>query len=98
MSYNVYMSGTRVRSIAEFTDFDGQLADPDTREFKYRPGAGVIQTNANPTRLSLGTFYVDVDTSGWDGPDNLLYTCQWKGTGLVQAIGPDYFEVEPPAL
>ncbi len=94
---NVYMSGTLVRSIAHFVNVQGADADPTTTTAKYRAGVGSIQTPA-PVHDGLGFFHVDIDTTGWAGPENLLYTCQWQGTGAVIAIGPDYFEVEPPAL
>ncbi len=94
---NVYMSGTKVRSIAVFTNLAGVATDPTVTEFKYRIGTGVVQTPAT-VHDADGTYHYDIDTTGWTGPDNALVTCQWKGTGLVQAIGPDFFEVEPAAL
>lgn len=93
-----YISGTRVRSVASFTDFDGKLTNPTDVEFKYRAGAGQANTDNSPVNPEDGVFYSDVDTAGWTGPDDLLYTCQWKGTGDVEVIGLDYFVVEPPAL
>jgi hypothetical protein len=95
---NKYISGTRVRSTATFLNIDGVLTDPSDVEFSYRAGAGKTSTDSNPTNPTDGSFYSDIDTAGWSGPDNLLYTCQWKGTGTVEAIGIDYFEVEPPAF
>ncbi len=95
---NKYMSGTRVRSIATFTNFAGVAADPDTITFKFRAGAGATTTDAAPTRDATGVYHRDIDTTGWAGPDDLLYTCQWSGTGAVVAIEADYFEVEPTAL
>lgn len=95
---NRYMSGTRVQSSAVFTDVDGDPADPSTITFKYRAGSGAIVTDAAPVRDGAGTYHSLIDTSGWTGPDHLLYTCEWIGTGTVEAIGADYFEVEPPVL
>jgi hypothetical protein len=95
---NKYISGTRVRSTAVFEDINGLPASPSDVTFKYRAGAGEVYTDINPANPVEGEFYSDMDTSGWNGPDNILYTCQWAGTGLVEAVGFDYFEVEPPAF
>lgn len=99
MIMNKYISGTKVRSIATFLDFTGAPANT-TATLKYRPGAGATQTIASGSISTSGTgiYYFDIDTTGWTGPDDLLYTCQWSGSGAVQAIGLDYFEVEPAAL
>ena len=91
------MSGSLVRSSAVFTNIAGTPTDPTTTTAKYRAGVGATQ-NPAPVHDGAGLFHVDIDTTGWAGPENLLYTCQWQGTGAVIAIGPDYFEVEPPAL
>jgi hypothetical protein len=93
-----YISGTRIRSVAFFENIDGVPTSPSDVEFKYRAGAGETFTDINPSNPVEGEFYSDIDTSGWVGPDDILYTCQWKGTGLVEAVGLDYFEIEPPAL
>lgn len=99
---NSYMSGTLVTSTAQFVNAAGVLADPTTITFKYRAGAGVTQTVVYPTapvvRTATGVYYANIDTTGWVGPGNLLYTTEWVGTGAVQAIEPDYWSVEPPAL
>ena len=95
---NTYMSGARVRSLASFVNVSGVATDPTTVTFKYRAGAGSVQTISSPSHDSTGAYHFDIDTSGWTGPDNTLYTCEWIGTGTVQAINTDYFEVEPPAL
>lgn len=94
---NVYVSGTRVRSEAQFVDASGAAADPDVTTFTYRPGTDAPTTVA-PTKDSTGVYHYDIDTSGFAGPDLLLYACQWEGTGAVQVIGDDYFQVKPPAL
>jgi hypothetical protein len=95
---NVYMSGTRVRSIASFVSADGVAADPTTTTFKYQAGTQAVTTITTPIHDGTGAFHYDIDTTGWAGPDNVLYKCEWIGTGNVQAISTDYFQVEAPAL
>jgi hypothetical protein len=98
-SVNKYVSGTRVRSIATFTNAAGAAADPDTTTFKVRAGSGATTTDAGPTRDALGVFHRDIDTAGWSGPGELLYTTEWIGTGAVAVVSePDYFKVVPAAL
>jgi len=95
---NTYIAGSLVRTIANFINSAGAAANPTNVTLKYRAGAGSVTTIPGPDNDGTGTYHWDIDTTGWDGPNNLLYTCQWTGTGAVQAIGIDYFEVEPPAL
>ena len=95
---NTYISGSLVRDIAQFVNSSDAATNPTTTTLKYRAGAGDVQTIAAPDNDVEGTFHWDIDTTGWTGPGNLLYTLVWIGTGAVQAIGTDYFEVEPPAL
>jgi hypothetical protein len=92
------MSGSVVRSIATFRDINGVLTNPTATTFKYRAGAGSTQVINAPVNDSPGIFHYDMDTSGFQGPDLLLYTLEWIGTGVVQAIDNDYFNVEAPAL
>ena len=99
---NLYVSGTLVTSIANFVNAAGAPTDPSTITFKYRIGAGATTTVLYPSapiiRDSQGNYHANLDTTGWAGPDLLLYTVQWTGTGNVVAIQPDYWQVEPPAL
>lgn len=94
---NTYISGTLVRSSASFVNSSGVPADPSTTTFKYRPGAGSTQS-VTPVHDSTGLFHYDMDTTGFEGPDTELWTCQWQGTGAVVAIQTDYFGVTSPAL
>jgi hypothetical protein len=97
MNMNVYTSGSLVRSSAFFVNAAGAPADPTTTVFKYRPGTGAVQT-VSPTRDGAGAFHFDMDTTGWAGPDIQTWTCQWAGTGAVQAIGDDNFGVKASSL
>jgi hypothetical protein len=80
----------------------GAAADPTTVTFKYRIGAAAIVTAVYPAapivKDSIGNYHANFDTSGWAGPDNLLYATEWFGTGAVLAINDDYWQVTPPAL
>ena len=98
MSYNIYMSGSVVRSVATFRDINGNLTNPTATTFKYRAGAGTTQVISAPVNDEEGIFQYDMDTSGFLGPDLLLYALEWIGTGTVQAIDNDYFQVQAPAL
>lgn len=95
---NTYMSGSLVRTIAVFTNSLGQNENPTSTTLKYRAGSGAVNTIPNPTNDSAGVFHYDIDTTGWAGPGDQLYTCEWIGTGVVQAINVDFFTVSPPAL
>lgn len=99
---NVYISGSLVQTAAQFLNQAGQPADPGTITLKYRAGAGATQTlvygSSGIQRQGTGSYTFNIDTTGWAGPGYLLYTTEWIGTGAVQAIGIDYWQVEPPAL
>jgi len=43
-------------------------------------------------------YHVDIDTTGWSGPDIQTWVTQWQGTGAVVAIEDDWFGVKAPAL
>lgn len=96
------MSGSLVRSNAAFTNAAGAAADPTTVTLKYKTGAGSITTVTYPSsptaKDSTGNYHADFDTTGWAGPDALLYVTEWTGTGAVQAIASDSWQVTPPAL
>lgn len=99
---NVYMSGTMVRSAAAFADDTGAAADPSSVVLKYKKGAGSTTTVTYPSspivKDATGGYHANFDTTGWAGPDSLRYVAQWQGTGTVQAIGSDEWDVTPPAL
>ena len=75
---------------------------PESVTLKYKSGAGSVTTVTYPSppivKDSTGNYHADLDTTGWSGPDALLYATEWAGTGTVQAIGSDYFQVTPAAL
>jgi hypothetical protein len=99
---NLYMSGSLVQSLATFLNASGIPTNPTVITFKWRAGAGVTNVAVYPAApvvlVSAGIFYANIDTTGWAGPGNLLYTTEWVGTGTVQAIQSDYWQVEPPSL
>jgi hypothetical protein len=95
---NLYTSGSMVRSSAAFVNTAGVPTNPTTITFKYRAGAGSVNTIVGPTNDGPGAYHYDIDTTGWAGPDTQLVTCQWQGTGAVVAIDDDYFGVTAPAL
>lgn len=99
---NIYMSGALVGSTATFVNASGAPTDPSTIVFKWKAGAGTVTTITYPdariTRVAQGVYTSNVDTTGWTGPGNILYTTEWIGTGNVQAPGADYWEVEPLAI
>ena len=99
---NSYMSGALVRSSAAFADASGAAADPSGVVLRYRKGAGSITTVTYPSspviKDSTGGYHADFNTTGWAGPDSLRYVAQWQGTGTVQAIASDEWDVTPPAL
>src|SRR6185437_525699 len=102
MSTPVYMSGSLVTSTATFYNDEGAEADPTTVTLKYKQGSGATVTVTYPSppivRDAEGVYHAELDTTGWDGPDNLLWATQWSGTGNVQAIAVGYWQVSPLAL
>lgn len=103
MSYSTYAAGTLVREHGLFFDVDGNPADPTAVTLLYQPGpqAAVIAVTygaGQVTRVSEGVYYYDIDTSGWTGPGLGLFTARWAGTGNVQAVDVDYFEVIPAPI
>lgn len=99
---NTYISGSLVRSSAAFLDASGAATDPTAIVMKWRTGAGSTTTVTYPTapiiKDSAGNYHADFDTTGWTGPNPLEYFVQWTGTGTVQAIDADVWEVTPPQL
>src|SRR5215472_6709212 len=97
-----WISGSLATSTATFLDDTGSPADPTTITLKYKVGSGstttVVYPSAPVTRASTGVYQAELDTSGFSGPGQQLWTIEWIGTGTVQAIGVSYFLVTPPAL
>jgi hypothetical protein len=87
-----YLSGTIVRSIANFADVNGALADPTTVTLKYQIQGGSVQS-VSPLHDSIGVFHFDFDTTGFTGSGAQLYTLLWKGAGAIQIPGVDTFTV-----
>lgn len=99
---NTYMSGSLVTSTATYANDAGTPTDPTVVTLKYKTGSGATTTVTYPSapvvKVSTGVYSAEFDTSGWTGPDNQLWATQWSGTGTVQAIAADYWQVTPPAL
>lgn len=99
---NTYVSGSLVRVTGSFFDVTGTAADPTTVTLKYKKDAGDVTTltyaDADLTKDATGVYHVDLDTTGWAGPDTQLWTLEWIGTGTVIAIVSDAFKVTPPAI
>lgn len=94
---NTYVAGALVRTIANFTDVNGNNADPTTTTVKYILPGGTVQT-PTPVHDSTGNFHYDIDTSGVGGGFSPTAEVEWKGTGAVQAIAVDQFLVTPAPL
>ena len=96
------MSGSLVRETGTFLNVSGVATDPTTVTFKYKKDAGSTTTltyaGGGVTKSSTGVYYVDLDTTGWAGPDTQTWVMEWIGTGTVVAIAGDSFKVSPPAL
>lgn len=97
-----YMSGSLITSTATYFDENGDAADPTVVTLKYKTGSGATITAVYPslpvTRVSTGVYQAELDTTGFTGPAQQLWTVQWAGTGNVQAIAVSHFQVTPPAL
>lgn len=103
---NTYLAGSLVRvatyagglpePAGGFRDANGVLADPTTVTLKYRPGmsASVVTViyPANPVvRDAAGLYHADLDTTGFSTD---TWTYEWIGTGDVQAIADNTFQVQ----
>lgn len=99
---NSYVSGSLVRVTGTFTDVNGSLVDPTTVTLKYKVGGGSIITltfaGGGLTKQSTGIYYVDLDTTGFTGPNYQTWTLEWIGTGTCVSISNDTFNVTVPAL
>lgn len=98
-----YTSGSLVRTLVAFANSAGTAADPSTITLKYRPGpAGAVTTVVYPTapiiKDSTGNYHADLDTTGWEGTGPLTWQIQWTGTGSLQAIGTDTWQILPTPL
>lgn len=99
MAVTTYMSGSLVRSSAQFNDITGALADPTTVTFKYQIGSGsVTDLSGSIVKESTGKYHCDVDTTGFTGPGTAVYVVEWKGVGAVQAINSDTWSVTPAPI
>lgn len=84
------IEGTVVRfyTSSPFTNLAGAAADPSTVIFAYQVGSnpvqqvtyGVPQSWGTVSKDSVGTYHVDIDTTGSPG----AWTWTWVGTGSVQ--------------
>lgn len=97
-----YVSGSLITSTATFSNAAGTPADPSVVTLAYRKGYGTTVTVVYPdppiTRTGTGVYQADLDTSGFTGPDNQLWTIQWSGSGNVQAINVSSWTVTPAPL
>jgi hypothetical protein len=97
-----YISGSLVRTNASFANLAGGATDPSVVVLKYKKDAGATTVVTYPAapivRDSAGTYHADLDTTGWGGPGLQHWEIQWSGTGVITAIGDDWFDVEPPSL
>jgi hypothetical protein len=99
---NVYISGSLVRTTATFVNISGANTDPSTVTLKIKQDAGTTNSYAYGssavTKDTTGIYHYDIDTTGWTGNNDTLYTLEWIGTGTVQAISTDAFEVSKAPL
>jgi uncharacterized protein YfaS (alpha-2-macroglobulin family) len=65
------------------------LTDPTTVTLKVLDPTGVV-TTPTPVHDSTGFYHYDLDTTGKTG----LWTYEWIGTGAVQAIAANQFNVK----
>jgi hypothetical protein len=103
---NTYLAGSLVRvatyagdiisPVGGFRDDTGTLADPTTITLKYRPGteASIVTVTypaAPVVRDAAGLYHADLDTTGFSTD---TWTYEWIGTGDVQAIADNAFQVQ----
>ena len=98
-----YTSGSLVRTLCTFANSAGVTSDPSVVTLKYRPGPGattvvVTYPSAPIVRDSTGVYHADLDTTGWFGVSALQWTIEWLGTGTLQAIGTDTWQILPEPL
>lgn len=97
-----YMTGSLVRESVTFLDSEGVPTDASGVTLTYRRDAGAVITltlsNGDVSHLDTGSYFADLDTSGWDGPGVQLWTLEWVADGNLAAITGDSFAVTPPAI
>jgi len=91
-----YVSGTLVRSLAQFSNLSGPN-NPTSVTLKMNK-FGVVST-PTPVSDGAGAYHYDVDTTGLTvGTPPSEITLEWIGTGTVQAIGSDNMQVTAPVM
>jgi len=77
-----------------FKDENKALFDPDTQVVKiYDPAKSLKATISNPTKVSLGVFYIeyDIPSDATEGE----WVAKWKAVkGTYKETEPFYFNVE----
>lgn len=76
-----------------FLNASGVLTDPTAVTLKIADPTGQVTTPA-AIRDSTGFYHYDVDTTAKPG----LWTYEWIGTGVVQAIAANQFKVIPAPI
>ncbi len=105
---NTYLAGTLVR-VATYTgpvssptggflNSSGVLTDPSTVTLKYRTSeTGAVITVTYPAapvvKDGTGLYHADLDTTG---SAEALWSYEWVGSGLVQAVASSAFIVRDP--
>jgi hypothetical protein len=97
---NIYMAGALVTVSASFIDNEtSALADPTTVTLSTCVNRGVptvytYGTGDEIVRTAVGEYTANLDTTAKPGK----WTYEWIGTGAVQAIDADWFDVEPAPI
>jgi len=96
------MDGSLVTVSGAFENDAGTPTNPTTTKLKVQVGVGTTTTYvygssaiANP---ETGIFTFEIDTTGLAATGSVVVTYEWIGTGNVQAIGAQQFEVVPAPL
>lgn len=98
------IAGTIVRfyTSTPFTNVNGVVTDPGEVVFAYQVSNGTLyqatygvpQTWGTIVKDSVGTYHIDIDTTGQPG----IWTFVWAGAGVVQARSESQLMVVEPAI
>lgn len=99
---NQYMDGSLVTVSGTFKNSAGIKTNPTTTTLKVRVGVGASTTyvygSSSITNPDDGDFDFEVDSTGLAANGAVVVTYEWIGTGDVQAIDAEQFEVVPAPL
>lgn len=103
------IAGSVVRAVGSFTDLGDAAVDPDVVVVCYTNGDAdpvnfIYGTDAEVVKDEVGTYHVDIDTTGFavvaSGTSTLTveWACKATTTGHVQVVGSEKLRIVPAPI